>query len=107
MRLTDDDLGRVLDWTAITSDRLQHGPDFIGDLSLVAASLVVAARKMGHEPEGKREDMLTIKLVSYRKLLKHIVSADEIVDPFDVNIPHCLELTCLRALNEKHKRSTG
>lgn len=50
--------------------------------------------------------MLSIKLVPYWKLLKHIVGVDEIVDPLDVNITFRLKLTCLSTLDEEHKRST-
>lgn len=51
--------------------------------------------------------MLSVKLVSHWKLLKHVVGVDEVVDALNVEIAHCLELRCLRALDEEHKRSTG
>lgn len=104
--LADDDLGGVLDGTAVTCCWLQYRLDFIGNLGLITTSFVVAAWEVGHELEGKRKHMLSIKLMSYRKLLKNIIGVDEIIDSLNVEIANCLKLRCLRTLNEQHQRCT-
>ena len=62
--LSDDDLGRVFNGSAVTGCWLQYGLNFIGDLSLIATTFVVAAWEVGHEPESKREHMLSIEVMS-------------------------------------------
>lgn len=98
--LADDDLGGVLNGTAVTCCRLQYRLNFIENLSLITTSFVVAAWKVGHELEGKREHMLPVKLMPYRKLLKNIVGVDEIIDTLNIDIADCLKLRCFRTLNE-------